>query len=480
MNSRIKNLTLCILAAVMLAGASAPVLAASASDNTYYDLRPRLPKVRDQAEFGICWAFGITAAMESNLIQKGLASPEIDLSEYYLAYYTFNDESPALYSFESPTKSGFDTSANEWQSTGIIVRGTGPVLESRAPYPKSKKSAKIPAAAPRDYKLKNILYMGESESINPPIKGDRIATVKALLMKYGAVSVSLYVPDPKNDNEGAIEAYMSKANGYYSGFVSEGAEGSSKVRDPNHIVAVVGWDDKFSRDKFGGGLHKELKPRSDGAWIVRNSWGEDFGDKGYFYVSYEEGTLTDGIAYDMVPAEPDETIYQYNKLGVADFMNGDWIPVQEKDVKKTAAAWCANMYTAKRTENIVAAAFYTVARNTVCEVSVYTGCNAGAPTSGKKSVSYKTTIEAPGYCTIDLPSPASVSEGEKFSVVIKVTSPNYAFPIPVGCRLPDVRLYDKSRANPGESFISATGKYWTDTTDISPTANVCIKAFGKK
>lgn len=46
----------------------------------------------------------------------------------------------------------------------------------------------------------------------------------------------------------------------------------------NHAIVIVGWDNAFSRDNF------TIKPESDGAFLVKNSWGGD----PYFYISYED------------------------------------------------------------------------------------------------------------------------------------------------------------------------------------------------
>ena len=50
----------------------------------------------------------------------------------------------------------------------------------------------------------------------------------------------------------------------------------------DHAVCIVGWDDNYSKDNFMEGH----SPEKDGAWIVKNSWGTDWGDDGYFYLSY--------------------------------------------------------------------------------------------------------------------------------------------------------------------------------------------------
>lgn len=86
----------------------------------------------------------------------------------------------------------------------------------------------------------------------------------------------------------------------------------------------------------------------------------------------------------------------------------------------------------------------------------------------------------PGYHTVRLEAPAQVTPGKLFSVVVKLTTPGYYYPIPLEMPL---RTYSSNAAaEPGQSFISSDGEIddWIGITTLGgPFAgtNVCLKAF---
>lgn len=105
-------------------------------------------------------------------------------------------------------------------------------------------------------------------------------------------------------NNGAIAVYYYSIESCYSkDMISycDDKDSSLGTSDQPHIVAIVGWDDNYSRDKFDG----SVKPKKNGAWLCKNSWGSDYQDNGYFWISYEcSGTqfyqfiMQDNSAYD--------------------------------------------------------------------------------------------------------------------------------------------------------------------------------------
>lgn len=63
---------------------------------------------------------------------------------------------------------------------------------------------------------------------------------------------------------------------------------SEKLTSANsngHIVSLVGWDDNFSKENFS---NRTEKPKKDGAWLAKNSWGNYNKLGGYFWLSYED------------------------------------------------------------------------------------------------------------------------------------------------------------------------------------------------
>ena len=105
--------------------------------------------------------------------------------------------------------------------------------------------------------------------------------VKQHIMENGAVTTSIIAPSYYNGIFYNPETYAA----YFNDNEYEG------LSEHAHLVAIIGWDDEFSKDNFVEGN----KPKKDGAYIVVNSWGTEFGDNGIYYISYEDIYVEDTI-----------------------------------------------------------------------------------------------------------------------------------------------------------------------------------------
>ena len=100
------------------------------------------------------------------------------------------------------------------------------------------------------------------------IDGKDFERIKEAVFKYGGVHTAIY---------GEFADAQSSSHYYNKDKSSYCYIGSEK---PNHEIMIIGWDDNYPKENFNMDLE------GNGAFLCQNSWGEEFGDNGVFYVSY--------------------------------------------------------------------------------------------------------------------------------------------------------------------------------------------------
>jgi C1A family cysteine protease len=391
--------------------------------NDYYDLRneDKLPPVQNQGQAGDCWTFATIGSLESCLLSNVTANfSENNLKDL----------------------SGFDIGWNDGgfyeMSTAYLASWLGPVNSTDDPY--NETSGVSPTNLTTTAHVQDVLVLPSRTS---PLDNDDI---KSALETYGAVGTYMEMDD----------SYMDKSTyGYYY-------NGTATY---DHAVDIIGWDDNYSRYNFN------IVPPGDGAFIVRNSWGTEWADGGYFYVSYYDTSLgteaskkfsSDNFVFlDAEPVNNYNKIYQYDPLGWTDSIGYG---------KNTS--WIANIFNSTGNDQLAAASFYIPAMNSTYTLNVYKNVSVGNPTSGIL-VDNQSGILNMGYWTIKLNQLTQLATNSLFSIVLKLTTPGDVSNILIQDKVPDYS--SNATSAPNISFCSSNGESWYDLNNMNATA--CLKAF---
>jgi C1A family cysteine protease len=184
---------------------------------------PIVPAVKNQGSCGSCWAFSITSAVEwAVAVHEG---KEVVLAPQELV---------------SCDKKQWGCSGGFFNALDFLIT-PGETYEKDFPY--VGKNVRCKANLPHDYHLQEWHYVGESS--RKPL----VDEIRNAIYTSGPVPVDVFA-------NGRFQSYKS-------GVFSAPGAGST-----NHMVTLIGWD---MPGKY---------------WIMQNSWGANWGEKGYMRIKF--------------------------------------------------------------------------------------------------------------------------------------------------------------------------------------------------
>ena len=261
------------------------VITNATADSAKFDLRDYKVNgvslagtVKNQGDNGVCWAFGATGALESAfLMQTGML---LDISENNIQgaasrYGEFGDA--------RILQAGYANSGMNLFLAWLSVLNTS--------YDGYDELGKIGLPG---YAIKESYHIQDVILVPPRYQVDNQKMLKEALVNYGGLTVHVL-----GDTVG---------NNYYNG-QTHSLYCNSKEVYGNHFVTLVGWDDNYPKENF------KIAPPKNGAWICKNSWGTEWGENGFFYVSYYDTTFAlgpDSIGYIIRNTENYTGLYQYD------------------------------------------------------------------------------------------------------------------------------------------------------------------------
>ena len=360
---------------------------ATAYNNDYNNLQ-YVTRVKDQNPYGICWAFSAVACAEVDAVKNHGASAFLtDFSEWHLAYFTYQGERAGTgdkveeVDYEYYNAGGYDRLSSLVLSTGI-----GFTNEIVAPYAQFKLNSNATIDQSKmyscDYRLKNMF------TLDP----DNITAIKEKVLEYGAVAIGYH------NNED----YLNKTT--YANYCS--------IEDlpANHEVVIVGWDDNYSAENF----NYFMRPTKNGAFLVKNSWGTSWGLKGYFWLSYEDKSISTASVFDVEPVSNSKYVYQHDGGISSEYFNSG-----------AKISRVANLFTCESDEKLTAVSISTYCyENKPYTLKIYqnpTSNDTSKPNFEWDNLAYTQTgtLANLGYNTIVLDTPLLLKAGDVFVVEIQ-------------------------------------------------------------
>lgn len=356
----------------------------SSYDSRDYGL---VTSVKDQGSSSLCWAYSAISACETSILKSGIdenaSKDTLSLSPTSIGYGRYNRPADPLNNVvgEASGNNWLNYSGESYYAGILMSQWWGPISNSLP--------ASTNAYENNLYKLKNMVKIYDDNTFYN--FDTRILEMKKAIAKYGAITFS----------------YNNLRETTYYNPKRETGDNSSL-----HACTIIGWNDNISASNFvPSGTEK------DGGWLIKNS----YSSLPYFWLSYE--CVSSNIyAFDFSKQDDYDYNYFYD-----DSLNGGFT----EDLK---TQYVANIYEAKKSttnkdEYLKAVNVAFACKNTTVTIDIYTNlADSSDPESGELKATKQQTFEHSGHRIIELDNLIKVSNGEKFSIVVRLSSTSSSSP----------------------------------------------------
>ncbi len=238
---------------------------------------PFFPPIGDQGNLGSCVAFATTyynATHEIGLL-NGINN-KFSLRNVYSPKWTYN-----------MINKGENKGAKFTEGYALLAQHGAPSI-ARFPYDQNYLTWDLSAQDWLDALFARTTPPQYIEGLGGREEQD-LTLIKQMLANGHVVSVGTYAGDwvytmiPTNPTVGADNTYagqkaISWVNGTYG----------------PHQITIVGYNDNIWVDINGNG---QVDPGETGAFLIANSWGTEWGNKGFIWVSYDAFRAKSKVAY---------------------------------------------------------------------------------------------------------------------------------------------------------------------------------------